>query len=228
MVVGHMCGHYGRKPSPAKVDCKSVTEVRRFLGACAHIVEPLYELLKKGRKFEWSGEHVESVRKMKEALAAASALRKAVYGKDVPIYVTVDMSLTGIEWVINQEDGNGARFPIRYAQVKRELWGIISAVKIDKDYLIGTKVIIATDFLPILGMVSGCATLDLAMLRWIAYIKSLNPEIRHISRKDNAMADMLSRARFENEDNMVLENKEIGADFFKSAQMKGKGEAARP
>jgi hypothetical protein len=48
-------------------------------------------------------------------------------------------------------------------------------------------------------MVSRYATWDLAMLRWIAYIKSLNPEIRHISRKDNAMADMLSRARFDNE-----------------------------
>ena len=61
--MGHLCGPYGWKPSPAKVeailtmeDCRSVTEVRRFLGACAfyhiwiphyaHIVEPLYELLK--------------------------------------------------------------------------------------------------------------------------------------------------------------------------------------
>ena len=43
MVVGHLCGPYGRKPSPAKVeaisamkpDCSSVMEVRRFLGACA-------------------------------------------------------------------------------------------------------------------------------------------------------------------------------------------------
>ena len=64
-------------------------------------------------------------------------------------------------------------------------------------------------------MVSGCATPDLAMLRWIAYIKSLNPEIRHISGKDNAMADMLSRARFEDEDGMVSENEEVSADFFK-------------
>jgi hypothetical protein len=43
LVVGHLCGPYGRKPSQTKVeaisamkdDCKSVTEVRRFLGACA-------------------------------------------------------------------------------------------------------------------------------------------------------------------------------------------------
>ena len=102
------------------------------------------------------------------------------------------------------------------------------AVKVDKDYLIGTEVIIETDCLPILGMVSGCATPDLAMLRWIAYIKSLNPEIRHISGKDNAMADMLSRARFEDEDGMVSENEEVGADFFKSARMRIKGQSTPP
>ena len=115
-----------------------------------------------------------------------------------------------------------------YTQVKRELWGIISAVKVDKDYLIGTKVIVETDCLLILGMVSGCATPDLAMLRWIAYIKSFNPEIRHISRKDNAMADMLSRARFENEDGMVSEDEEGGVDFFKSVRMKVKGRSTPP
>ena len=66
------------------------------------------------------------------------------------------------------------------------------------------------DRMPILGMVSGCATPDLAMLRWIAYIKSLDPEIRHISGKDNAMADMLSRARFDDEGGMVSEDEEVG------------------
>jgi hypothetical protein len=129
-------------------DCRSVTEVRRFLGACAfyhiwiphyaHVAEPLYELLKKGRKFEWTAEHTESVRRVKEALTAAPALRKGVYGNGVPIFMTVDTSPTGIGWVINQEDEDGERFPIRfsakvlserqrgYAQVKRELWGIVS------------------------------------------------------------------------------------------------------
>ena len=55
------------------------------------------------------------------------------------------------------------------------------------------------------------------MLRWIAYIKSLNPEIRHIFGKDNAMADMLSRARFENEGGMVSEDEEVCVDFFEAA-----------
>ena len=70
---------------------------------------------------------------MKEALAAAPTLRKAVYGKDIPIYVMVDTSPTGIGWVVNQEDEDSMRFPIRfganvlserqrgYPEVKREL-----------------------------------------------------------------------------------------------------------
>ena len=137
------------------------------------------------------------------------------------IYVTVDTSPTGIGWVINQEGEDGARYAIRfgakvlserqrgYTQVKRELWGIVSAVKEDKDYLIGSEVVIETDCLPILGMVLGCATPDLAMLRWIAYIKSMNPEICHISGKNNAMANMLSREIFEGKRNMVFENEDV-------------------
>ena len=48
-------------------------------------------------------------------------------------------------------------------------------------------------------------------------MKSLDPEIRHISGKDNAMADMLSRARFKDEGGMVLEDEEVGMDFFEAA-----------
>jgi hypothetical protein len=70
LVVGHLCGRYGRKPNPEKVDaiarmkaCISITEVKRFLGACvfyqiwiphfAHTARPLYKFLRKGTKFKW-------------------------------------------------------------------------------------------------------------------------------------------------------------------------------
>ena len=76
---------------------------------------------------------------------------------------------------------------------QRELWGIISVLKADKDYLTRTKVIIEMNRQPILGMVSKCTTPNLAMLKWIAYIKSLNLKIQHITGKDNAITNMLSR-----------------------------------
>ena len=117
-MVGHRCGPYGRKPSPAKVEtilkmkeeCRSTTEVRRFLGACAfyhiwiphyvQIADLLYGLLKKGRKFKWGEEHSEAMERLKGMLTAAPALRKVVYGKETPIYVTNGTSPTGIGWVI--------------------------------------------------------------------------------------------------------------------------------
>ncbi len=45
-------------------------------------------------------------------------------------------------------------------------------------------------------MIANCETLNITMLRWIAFIRMFNLELRHISRKNNAVADMLSRARY--------------------------------
>jgi hypothetical protein len=104
-----------------------------------------------------------------------------------------------------------------YAQLKRELWGTVSAVKSDREYLIGAEVVIETDFLPILGMISGCNTPDIAMLWWIAYIKSLNPEIQHIAEKRNIVADMLSRARYEGGEVQISDEEDVGSDFFTSS-----------
>ena len=46
------------------------------------------------------------------ATAAAPTLYKAEYAPGTPVYITVDTSLTGIGWVVNQEDEDGTRFPI--------------------------------------------------------------------------------------------------------------------
>ena len=69
LIVGHMCGPYGCKPSPTKVEaiqkmedtCNSVIELRRLLGVCvfyriwlphyAPVANFLYQLLRKGHKF---------------------------------------------------------------------------------------------------------------------------------------------------------------------------------
>jgi hypothetical protein len=100
-----------------KEEYKTQTKVRRFLRTCAfyhiwiphyaHVAELLYGLLKKRRLFEWTNEHTLAVRRLKELLLKAPALRKAEYAGGKPIFVTVDTSPTGIGWVINQEDEDG-------------------------------------------------------------------------------------------------------------------------
>jgi hypothetical protein len=65
-------------------------------------------------------------------------------------------------------------------------------------------------------MISECNTPNIAMLRWIAYIKSLNPEIRHIAEKRNIVADMLSQARYEGGEVQVSDEEDVGSDFTNS------------
>ena len=71
-------------------------------------------------------------------------------------------------------------------------------------------------------MVSRCANPDMAMLNWIAFIKSLNPEVYHITGKNNAMDNILSRACYEGNDDMVSEDGEVSVDLFESARLSAK------
>jgi hypothetical protein len=234
-VVGHLCGPYGRRPNPLKVnviqlmkDCKNVTEVRRFLGAClffkiwiphyGHLAEPLYCLLRKGQQFIWGDQQKKAMTVLKEALQVPPLLRKIDYTEGKYIILTVDTSPLAIGWAVGQDDAEGLRFATRfgarvlsetqrnYPQIKRELWGIVTAMKMEREYLIGARIKVETDCLPLLGMIVNCSTPDIAMLRWIAYIRSLNPELCHIAGKDNMVADMLSRARYKREADLRMAN----------------------
>lgn len=232
LVVGHLCGWYGRKPNPEKVDvigrmkaCSNITEVRRFLGACvfyqiwiphfAHISEPLYKLLRKKNKFLWREEQDLAMEELKDILKSPPVLKQVEYESNRPVVVTVDTSPIAIGWAVGQDDDEGRRFAIRfgarilterqraYPQVKRELWGALTALKAERNYLIGANVVLETDCLPLLGMIANCSSPDIAMLRWIAYIKSLDPVLVHIAGKKNSVADMLSRARYFCEEEMM-------------------------
>ena len=252
LVVGHLCGPYGRKPSMEKVDaiqrmkeCANTTEVRRFLGACmfyhiwiphfAHVADPLYRLLRKGQRFQWEWEQSQAMRKLKKLLSSPPTLKKINYDSERPVVLTVDASPIGIGWAIGQDDDDGNRYVVRfgakvlnacqraYAQVKRELWGVVTAMKNEKEYLIGATVVVKTDCLPLLGMIASCSTPDIAMLRWIAYIKSMNPEFKHIAGKDNAVADMLSRARYDDEETMIDNEEDVGTNFYSTSLAKREG-----
>ncbi|KAL3689660.1 hypothetical protein R1sor_015969 [Riccia sorocarpa] len=104
--------------------------------------------------------------------------------------------------------------------VKQELWGVLTALKVDKDFLIGAYVVLKTDCLPLLGMIANCNTPDITILRWIAYIRSMNLELRHIAGKKNVVADMLSRARYADEKEMlaVAEEEELNDTWCQASE----------
>ena len=128
LIVGHMCGPDGRRPSPTKVEaiqkmkeiCISVNEVHKFLGACvfyliwlphyAHVAEGLYQLLRKGQRFVWKDLHTKAMRKLKKMLLRAPTLRRVDYKCGRPVILTVGTSPTGIGWVVGQDDEEGHRY----------------------------------------------------------------------------------------------------------------------
>ena len=122
-------------------------------------------------------------------LLRAPTLRKVDYKCGRPVIVTVDTSPIKIGWAIGQDNEDGNRYAARfgakvlsgrqrnYPQIKRKLWGVVTPMKNDKEYLIGAEVIVEADcLLPLQGMISSCSTPKIAILCWIAYIKSLNPK----------------------------------------------------
>jgi len=226
-------------------ECENTTEVRRFLGACifyciwiphyAHIADSLYSLLRKGQKFRWEVEQSNAMKKLKDLLSSLPTLKKIDYKCRRPVILTVDASPIGIGWAIGQNNESGERYVVRfgakvlnsrqraYAQVKRELWGVVTAMKNEKGYLIGATVVVETDCLPLLGMIASCSTPNLAMLRWIAYIKSMDPKFKHIAGKNNPVVDMLSRAKYEDEEEMIDEEEDVGIDFYSTALARREG-----
>jgi hypothetical protein len=73
---------------------------------------------------------------------------------------------------------------------------MMTAMKSEVMYLRGANVIVETDCLPLLGIYRTCDHADVHMQRWVCFIRSFAPVLRHIKGKDNVIADMLSRSRY--------------------------------
>jgi hypothetical protein len=131
LVVGPLCSARGRVPNRETVEviglmkpCKTVSEVRRFLGACVFYViwiphfattaEPLYKLLRKDTIFAWEEEQDLAMETLKEALSSPPVPRPLVYGEGLLVILTVDASPFAAGWAIGQDDSEGQRYVARF------------------------------------------------------------------------------------------------------------------
>lgn len=63
-------------------------------------------------------------------------------------------------------------------------------------------------------MVFSCFRPNIAILRWITYIKSINPKFKHILQKDNALVDMLWGLRHCSEEEMIDSEEDMITNFY--------------
>ena len=225
-LVGYYCNAEGKRVDAAKLPalermgpCRSVTEVRRFLGGVgfyrvfiprfAETAEPLYSLLRKRAEWSWTEECTEAMDCLRDALRTAPVLRPLRYGPGRgTIFLTVDAGPCAAGWVLSQDDADGERHPARfgaktfgptqrvYPQTKKELLAARLALREERYRILGATLVLETDCRALLGMIQNCTTVDVASCRWLAEIKEYDIIVRHIGGTANVVADWLSRARY--------------------------------
>ena len=131
------------------------------------IARLLVDLTCKGAPFIWQEEHEQAMKSLKSAIVHSSALISINYSTDHAVYLSVDLSVCGVGWVLAQDCSDGRHRPLRfgsiswnehkshYSQAKLELYGLFRALRASRLYLIRVRnLIIEVDTSYIRGMLS--------------------------------------------------------------------------
>lgn len=186
-----------------------VNYYRNFVPNASSILCPLYELLRKDKKWCWTREHDEAFTIIKKCLASEQVL--AHFNPDATIILTVDASPTGLCAILSQVESDKSERPIsfasrtlnaaekRYSQIQKEATAIIFGVRRFHQYLYGRSVpfILRTDHKPLLSIFGphrGIPEVSANRLqRYALFLSGYNYKIEYVSSANNS-ADFLSRA----------------------------------
>lgn len=194
----------------------TVTELKSFLGMinfyckfipnASAILKPLYSLLKKDTKWEWTPECNTSFQKAKEMLLSSSVL--AHFDPKKKIKLTVDASQFALGATLSHIFDDGTERPIAfasrllnkaeisYSQIEKEAAAIIFGVKKFFQYIFNQKFLLYTDHKPLLSIFGDHKGIPVfaanRLQRWAHILSAFDYEIKFVSSEKNT-ADCLSR-----------------------------------
>ena len=150
---------------------ENVTQLRAFLGLVnyyshflpnmASVLHPLYQLLKKDKKYTWTTAAQNAFDTVKEMITSDTVLTH--YNPELPLKLSCDSSSYGLGAVISHVMENGEERPIafasrtlnaaekNYAQIQKEALSIIWGVKKFHCFLFGRKFTLVTDHQPLIS-----------------------------------------------------------------------------
>ncbi|XP_055922719.1 uncharacterized protein K02A2.6-like, partial [Eupeodes corollae] len=193
-----------------------VSEVRAFVGMInyyskfipnfAHKMAPLYNLLKKDVKFQWSKTCQEAYELLKQDVTSDQVLTH--FNPKIPIVLSTDASNSAVAGVLSHIFANGVRKPIAfisralsqtekgYSTIQKEALAIVYSVSKLKQYLLGVHFTLESDHKPLLaifGENKGLPVMAAArMQRWAFILSGFDYSIKYIKGELN-QADHLSR-----------------------------------
>lgn len=219
--LGHRVGRGAVQPLEARVRDvvdfpapKSRRSLRRFLGMAsfyrrfcrnfAQVASPLTDMLSERRKFVWSVDCQKSFEDLKALLTSAPVLRAPDF--DCDFVLCVDASDVGVGGVLCQSESDQLmpvaymsqkldKYQRKYSVIEKEALAIIKCIEKFEPYL-DKKTVIYSDHNP-LKFVNTLKTKNARLARWALILQGKDIEIRHISGKENIVADALSRPDIE-------------------------------
>ena len=196
---------------------ENVTQLRAFLGLVnyyshflpnmASVLHPLYQLLKKDRKYTWTLVTQNAFDTVKEMITSDTVLTH--YNPDLPVKLACDSSAYGLGAVISHVMENGEERPIafasrtlnaaekNYAQIHKEALSLVWGVKKFHCMLFARKFTLVTDHQPLIsifGPKKGIpATTAARLQRYALFLQGHDYDIEYKSSKSHANCDGLSR-----------------------------------
>ena len=160
------------KPVPEKIEAlqnmpepKDVSELRTLLGSVnyyhrlipnmATVMAPLYNLLKKNVKWNWTAECSKAMKMVKQILASEKVLMR--YNTELPLKLITDASAVGVGAVLVHQLPDGLERPVcyssrtltptekKYAVVEKEALAVSFGIKKFQQCLYGRRFCLVTD-----------------------------------------------------------------------------------
>lgn len=223
--LGHIFDEDGVHPDPEKIRAvidapipTNVKQVQSFVGLVTfynrfvphftHTMHPIYNLLKKGLKFQWGPSQQQAFDSIKELLCDNSLLK--LFNSDYETLLETDSSATGIAAVLFQrKDASVVWHPVQYASrslnkaeqnysnIEREALSIVFGTEKFKKFLLGSKFTIHNDHAPLKTLFNCNApvptTCSSRIQRWSLKLSQFDYILEYSKGSLNVHSDFLSR-----------------------------------
>ena len=217
--LGHVVAANGISPDPANTaKLKNLTapstvkEVQQFIGLASYyrkfikgfagIAAPLHDLVKKNQGFIWTKVHQDAFEELRQRLLQPPILRYPDMDRD--FILMTDASGYAIGAVLGQRvEGEKdhviayasrklKKEEMKYSTIEREGLAIVFATQQFRHYILGKKVWLLTDQLPLVNVMRRKHSTH-RLVRWALELQEYDIDYSHRSGKANANADFLSR-----------------------------------
>ena len=201
-----------RMPAPTNVSTLksflgSVQFYSKFLENLSTVLEPLYNLTKKGVLWSWGKGEQRAFDIVKEKLCDDTVL--AHFDPKLPIGSACDASEVGLGAVLFHRYENGGERPIanasktltdtqrNYSQIQKEALAIVFALTKFHHFLYGRKFILVTDHKPLLSLFGPTKAIPALaanrLARWALVLSQYEYSIEYRKTAEHGNADALSR-----------------------------------